>query len=84
MLMSSFLTRYMYIVKGSVTTDEDIMLREVQNYKLQIPPFIQVALQLWIDCREIPKIRRIVQSFFYLWCLENLSIQLLVQMKRAY
>ena len=32
----------MYIVKGSITNDPDIMLREVKNYKLQIPPCIQV------------------------------------------
>lgn len=39
----SVFTRYTYIVKGSVTTDPDIMLREVKNYKLQIPAFIQVC-----------------------------------------
>ena len=37
----------MYIVKDSVTTDPDIMLREIENYKLQIPPFIQVIPRLY-------------------------------------
>ena len=36
------MNRYLYIVKDSVTTDPDIMLREIENYKLQIPPYIQV------------------------------------------
>ena len=41
-LVSLFINRFMYIVKGSITNDPDIMLREVKNYKLQIPPCIQV------------------------------------------
>ena len=39
---------YFYIVKGSTTTDPDILSHEVKRYKLRIPPFIRV----WIgdDC----------------------------------
>ena len=45
-----FLTiRYFYIVKGSVTVDPDIMLHEVRNYKLRIPPFISVGLVEWME-----------------------------------
>lgn len=47
-LVSCVWCRYFYIVKGSLTTDSDVMMHEVKNYKLQIPPFIQV----WTVCER--------------------------------
>lgn len=33
---------FFYIVRGSTTTDPDILSHEVKRYKLRIPPFIRV------------------------------------------
>ena len=34
--------RFFYIVKGSLTLDPDIMIHEVKNYKMRIPPYVEV------------------------------------------
>lgn len=35
-------SRFFYIVNGSLTTDPDIMIHEVKNYKMRIPPYVEV------------------------------------------
>ncbi|OAO15547.1 hypothetical protein AV274_2740 [Blastocystis sp. ATCC 50177/Nand II] len=34
-------SKFFYIVNGSLTTDPDIMIHEVKNYKMRIPPYVE-------------------------------------------
>ncbi|KAK8822337.1 hypothetical protein WA577_005501, partial [Blastocystis sp. JDR] len=34
-------SKFLYIVNGSLTTDPDIMIHEVKNYKMRIPPYVE-------------------------------------------
>ena len=48
-VVDGFQGRYFYIVNGSLTKDPDIMMHEVKNYKMRIPPYVEVFVSFCAD-----------------------------------